>query len=106
MKIRRFVADDFQEALRQAKAEMGQDAVIIHSRKFKQGGIFGLFARTKVELTVAADSEMRPVEGGGVSLGAARRRLESVSEAHVTAESAVSPAPVAAPAPAVVPAPS
>lgn len=59
MKIRRFVADSFQEAMNQAKVEMGRDAIILHSRKFKQGGFLGLFARQVFEITVAVDEDAR-----------------------------------------------
>ncbi|MGE5421915.1 MAG: hypothetical protein ACM3QW_01505, partial [Ignavibacteriales bacterium] len=59
MKIRRFVADSFQEAMNRAKNEMGRDAIILHSRKFKQGGFLGLFARQMFEITVAVDEDAR-----------------------------------------------
>ncbi|NMA62697.1 MAG: flagellar biosynthesis protein FlhF [Syntrophomonadaceae bacterium] len=58
MKIRRFVADSFQKAMYMAKRELGQDALIIHTRKFKQGGFLGFFAKPRVEITVAVDEEM------------------------------------------------
>lgn len=68
MKIRRFVADSFQEALNQAKLEMGREAIILHSRKFKQGGFLGLFAKQRFEVTVAVDED-------------ARTRLDAVKQA-------------------------
>lgn len=55
MKVKRFVADSFQEALQQVKKEMGKEAIILHSRKFKEGGFLGFFAREKVEVTAAVD---------------------------------------------------
>ncbi|ADI01753.1 MAG TPA: flagellar biosynthesis protein FlhF [Syntrophothermus lipocalidus] len=58
MKIRRYVADSLQEAVKQARLELGRDAMIIHTRKFKQGGFFGLFARPRIEITVALDEEV------------------------------------------------
>ncbi|MGE5405805.1 MAG: hypothetical protein ACM3PP_12805, partial [Candidatus Saccharibacteria bacterium] len=59
MKIRRFVADSFQEAMNQAKLEMGRDAIILHSRRFKEGGVLGLFAKQRFEITVAVDEDTR-----------------------------------------------
>lgn len=56
MKIKRYVADSFAEAMKQAEAQMGNDAIILHSRKFRKGGIFGLFAKEKCEITVAIDN--------------------------------------------------
>jgi len=65
MKIRRYVADSVQEAVKQARLELGKDALIIHTRKFKKGGIFGFFARPRVEITVAVDEEPSPTAGQG-----------------------------------------
>ena len=59
MKIKRFVGDSFLEAIRQAKEQMGNDAVILYSRKYKEGGLFGLFGREKFEITVAVDENYR-----------------------------------------------
>ncbi|NLW44639.1 MAG: flagellar biosynthesis protein FlhF [Syntrophomonadaceae bacterium] len=59
MKIKRFVGDSFPDVLRQAKEQMGNDAVILHSRKYKEGGLFGLFGRQKFEITVAMDENGR-----------------------------------------------
>jgi len=64
MKIRRFIADNLQEAIRQARIELGQDAIILHTRKFKQGGFMGLFGKPRVEITVALDEVPRVVETG------------------------------------------
>lgn len=55
MKIKRFVGDSFPEVMKQAKEQMGNEAVIIYSRKYKEGGLLGLFAREKCEITVAMD---------------------------------------------------
>lgn len=55
MKIKRFVGDSMPEAMKQAKEQMGDEAVIIYSRKYKEGGLLGLFARERFEITVAMD---------------------------------------------------
>ncbi|MDD4802271.1 MAG: flagellar biosynthesis protein FlhF [Syntrophomonas sp.] len=59
MKIKKYVADDFQVAFKQAKHEMGRDAIILSSRQIKKGGLFGFFASTKYELTVAVDDNIK-----------------------------------------------
>ncbi|NLV16967.1 MAG: flagellar biosynthesis protein FlhF [Syntrophomonadaceae bacterium] len=64
MKIKRFVADSFPEAMKQAEEQMGNDAIILHSRKFRKGGFFGLFAKEKCEITVAIDNNY----GNSISL--------------------------------------
>lgn len=47
MKIKRYVASDYLTALRQAKSEMGQDAIILHSRQIRRKGIIGWFTLPK-----------------------------------------------------------
>jgi len=44
-----------QDAMIKVKLEMGKDAVIIHTRKFKEGGFFGLFGKSMIEVTAAVE---------------------------------------------------
>jgi len=55
MRVKRFVANNIQEAMVQIKMEMGKDAVILHTRRFKEGGFLGLFSKEFVEVTAAID---------------------------------------------------
>jgi flagellar biosynthesis protein FlhF len=59
MKIKKYVGSDFQEAIKKAKKEMGQDAIILHTRHIKKGGFMGFFARAQVEITVAMDESLQ-----------------------------------------------
>lgn len=59
MIIKKFVAKDFQSALKQAKEEMGRDAIILHTSKVKRGGIFSFLFTPRVEITVAIDDNLR-----------------------------------------------
>ncbi len=59
MKIKKYLADDFQTAIQRAKKEMGIDAIILNSRQINTKGIFGLFSKKKVEITVAVDDDLR-----------------------------------------------
>ena len=59
MIIKKFVARDFQSALKQAKAEMGRDAIILHTGKVKKGGILSFLFAPQVEITVAVDDNLR-----------------------------------------------
>lgn len=40
------------------KQELGPEAIILQTRQFREGGIFGLFGKTKVEITAAIDYEV------------------------------------------------
>lgn len=55
MKIRQYTAASMQEALNKIKVDLGPDAVILHTRKFKQGGFLGLFAQERFEVLAAVD---------------------------------------------------
>ncbi len=44
-----------QEAMTKVKMDLGQDAVILHTRKFKKGGFWGFFSREWFEVTAAND---------------------------------------------------
>lgn len=57
MKIKRFVANDMQEALAKVKSVLGNDAIILQTRRFRKGGILGLFGRSFVEVTAAVDED-------------------------------------------------
>ncbi len=58
MRVKRFVAPTMQEAMIKVKLDMGKEAVIIHTRKFKEGGFLGLFAREMVEVTAAVEDKL------------------------------------------------
>ena len=70
MKIKKYVARDFKTAIQRAKEEMGRDAIIIHTRQIKKGGILGLLYPPRVEITVVLDDNLQ--------VNTDRRRLESV----------------------------
>lgn len=45
-----------QEAMAKVKNELGRDAVILHSRRLKKGGILGFFSKESVEIMAAVDT--------------------------------------------------
>jgi flagellar biosynthesis protein FlhF len=55
MLVKTFQAATMAEALRQVKAELGPDAMILSTKKEKQGGILGFFSRQVVKVTAAID---------------------------------------------------
>ena len=57
MKIKRYIASDSQEAMIKIKAELGLDAVILHSRKIKKPGIMGIFQKPLVEVVAAIEEK-------------------------------------------------
>jgi len=48
-----------QEALAKVKSVMGNDAIILQTRRFREGGLLGFFGHYMVEVTAAVDEEER-----------------------------------------------
>ncbi|SNX55500.1 DEAD/DEAH box helicase family protein [Thermoanaerobacterium sp. RBIITD] len=55
MKVKRYIADNYQEAMRMIKTEMGSNAVILQQNSYKDKGIRGLFQKKKVEVLAAVE---------------------------------------------------
>ncbi|MCX7971265.1 MAG: flagellar biosynthesis protein FlhF [Negativicutes bacterium] len=81
MKIRSFTGKTIQEAVNQAKRELGSDAIILHTKRIRQGGLFGLFGRDRFEVTAALDKK----DGSGRGRPAFDRRSLRVTPAGPTA---------------------
>lgn len=45
MKVKKFVASNMSEAMKQIRRELGDDAVILNSKVVYSGGWFGLFKK-------------------------------------------------------------
>lgn len=59
MRIKVFQAAAMKDAMAQVKDELGDDAVILHTKKIKKGGILGYGAREIFEVTAALDETPR-----------------------------------------------
>ncbi|MCR4590081.1 MAG: flagellar biosynthesis protein FlhF [Lachnospiraceae bacterium] len=55
MIIKKFTAKTEEEATREAKSELGENAVVMNVRTVKPGGLFGFFKRAQVEVTAAVE---------------------------------------------------
>ena len=79
MKVRRYLAENYPEAIAQVKAELGIDAVILHTRTIRQGGFLGFFGKKMIEVTAALEDEtlVQATAPASYGLGASRRRTET-----------------------------
>jgi len=59
MKIKKYIANDMQEALIRIKTELGKDALILSTRKIKQKGFLGFLKPPLLEVTAAFDDEKK-----------------------------------------------
>lgn len=57
MKVKKYVAETMQDAIFKVKADLGPDAIILNTSKFKTGGFLGLFTRTMVEVVAGVEEK-------------------------------------------------
>jgi len=60
MKLKTYRAASIADALGEIKADLGADAVILHTRTFKAGGVFGLGSRKVFEITATTPEAVSP----------------------------------------------
>ncbi|MFS0902985.1 flagellar biosynthesis protein FlhF [Priestia aryabhattai] len=56
MKVKKYVVASMPQAMKAIRSDLGEEAVILHSKQFRTGGFFGLFTKTKMEVLAAVDS--------------------------------------------------
>jgi len=57
MKIRRYIAKDNHEAILKVKVNLGNDAIILSTRKIRQKGLLKFFTKPMVEVLAAVDDD-------------------------------------------------
>lgn len=57
MKIKKYIVDSMPDAMQQIRTELGNNAVILNTKKVKTGGWFGFFAKQQIEVIAAIDQE-------------------------------------------------
>ena len=78
MRVKTYRAPTLAEALAEVKADMGSDAVIVQTRRLRQGGILGMLATEIVEVTAAVDPA--PTQPAKRSKAVAPPREQAVPE--------------------------
>ena len=68
MQIKVFKAGNMKDAMAAMKAELGDDAVILHSKKYKEGGLLGIGSREVVEITAAVEEASLPKKNETIRL--------------------------------------
>ncbi|NLC68466.1 MAG: flagellar biosynthesis protein FlhF [Clostridiaceae bacterium] len=59
MKVKRYMGNNFQEAMLKVKVEMGDDALILNTKKIRKKGLFGIFSKPMVEILAALDESRK-----------------------------------------------
>jgi flagellar biosynthesis protein FlhF len=83
MKVKRYVADSIQEAITRVKNDLGRNAIILHTKPFKEGGFFGLFAKRRFEVIAAVDEN--------IAENNAPKKIDEKTEVQYQAQPSVNP---------------
>lgn len=59
MIIKKYMANNMNEALVRIRSELGRDAVIISQRKVKRPGVMGIFSPKQIEVTAAVENHSK-----------------------------------------------
>ena len=88
MKVKKFMAASMPDAMKQIRAELGKDAVILNSRVVYTGGVLGFFKKRSIEVMAVADPnqeiEQKPAVKPAVIPAAANHFKESTEESLFT----------------------
>ncbi|KML43745.1 MULTISPECIES: flagellar biosynthesis protein FlhF [Bacillaceae] len=88
MKVKKFMAASMPDAMKQIRAELGKDAVILNSRVVYIGGFLGFFKKRSIEVMAAADPnqeiEQKPAVKPAVIPAAANHFKENTEESPFT----------------------
>ena len=57
MQIRKFVGNDMHDIMKKIKSELGENAVILHTKKISKGGILGFFKKELLEVLAALEKD-------------------------------------------------
>lgn len=82
MKVKLFTANTINEAMSQVKSELGRDAIILHTRRFRKGGFLGFFGKEMVEVMAAID----PLPAAAPVAIPEKKAIMSVSHPPLTKE--------------------
>jgi len=63
MKIRRYMGSNTQEAILKVKMDLGNEAVILNTRKVRKKGLMNVFAKPLVEVLAAIDDDIGTKKG-------------------------------------------
>ncbi len=78
MKVKKYVGENMQDTIFKVKAELGSNAIILNTRRFKEGGFLGFFGQEKVEILAGVEENNNPASGTEVSSPDTRKELDQI----------------------------
>jgi flagellar biosynthesis protein FlhF len=86
LKVKKFMAASIPDAMKQIRAELGKDAVILNSRVVYTGGILGFFKKRNIEVMAAVDPnqviEQKPAVKPAATLAASNHFKGNTEESQ------------------------
>ena len=86
MIIKRYIADNMNEAMTRIRYELGKDAVIISQRKIRKPGFLGLFAKKSIEVTAAIEKLTKPEDNSVKESIEAIKKVMSIDNSQAVSE--------------------
>lgn len=83
MRIKVFKAPTMSEAMANVKAELGDDAVILHTKRYRKGGLMGFRSKEIVEIIAAVEDQ--PVNER-INIATAGRQENTESRLNITSQ--------------------
>lgn len=80
-----------QEAMNQVKETLGRDAIILHTRKFRKGGIGGFFGREMIEVMAAVDNDIPVVTLSSTTSSIAKPKAKAKKTSGAPVKSLIRP---------------
>ncbi|MDT8446563.1 MAG: flagellar biosynthesis protein FlhF [bacterium] len=94
MQVKKYIANDMQEAVRMIKDDLGSKAVILSTRKVRKGsGAFGLFGKYVLEVTAAKDEKSPSSQAAPARLSGLIEKQRQAAPAYEREMQANSPEP-------------
>lgn len=85
MKVKKYVGETIQDAIFKVKADLGADAIILNTNKFKQGGFLGLFTKNMVEVVAGVEENYKnDAEQSNIALKEINDLKNMVHDMHKT----------------------
>ncbi|MCK4257456.1 MAG: flagellar biosynthesis protein FlhF [Halanaerobiales bacterium] len=57
MRVKRYLGETMQDAIFKVKADLGAEAIILHTRKVKEGSFLGLFGKKMIEVVATVEED-------------------------------------------------
>lgn len=77
MRVKKYIVNSMPDAMQKIKYDLGQNAIILNTKKIKTGGFLGLFSREQIEVIAAIDYDKKAKSNPNQSVDSTRS-LDSI----------------------------